>query len=107
MNFQVSFSGSPTTIKIINAPSWSSCLAYCEGTGLVVNSISLMSTQIIVNDESTTNCYSVSLISNTTNLPSTYCVFDTDYNSLQNWINSQTEKSVKAIILNQQSYVVV
>ena len=35
MNFQASFSNSPTVIKLINAPSWSSCLAYCEETGLV------------------------------------------------------------------------
>jgi len=107
MNFSASFSGSPTVTKLINAPSWSSCLAYCEGTALGIISIGLYTGQIVVNDDTTMNCYSVSLISDTTKVVSSYQVFDTDYNSLQTWINAQTGKSVVGITLSEKSYVVV
>jgi hypothetical protein len=107
MNFISSFSGSPTATKIINAPSWSSCLAYCEGTGLGILSITSYNGQIIVNDDTTSNCYSVSLISDTTKVVSSYQVFDTDYNTLQTWINAQTGKTVIGITLSEKSYVVV
>ena len=93
MNFQVSFSNSPVVIKLINAPSWSSCLAYCEGTGLVLNNISLYNGEIVINDNTTTNCYTVTLSSDTTNVYSFYQVFDENYNTLQTWINSQTGKT--------------
>jgi hypothetical protein len=107
MNFQVTFSGSPTVIKLINAPSWSSCLAYCEGTGLVINGISLINGEIIINDDTTTNCYTVTFLSNTTNINSFYQVFDTNYNTLQTWINTQTGKTCIGIGLQEKTYVVV
>jgi hypothetical protein len=107
MNFTASFSGSPTVTKIINAPSWSSCIAYCEGTGLGVISVSLYSGQIVINDETTTNCYTITLLSDTTRVSTTYLVFDTDYNTVQTWINAQTNKSVLGLSVSEKSYVVV
>jgi hypothetical protein len=107
MNFIASFSGSPTVTKLINAPSWSSCLAYCEGTGLGIIGISSSNAQIVVVDDATSNCYSVGLVSDTTKVLSTYQVFDTNYNTLQTWINAQTGKTVIGITLSEKSYVVV
>ena len=107
MNFQVTFSGSPTVIKLINAPSWSSCLAYCEGTGLVINNISFYNGEIVINDNTTTNCYTVTLSSDTTNVNSFYQVFDENYNTLQTWINAQTGKTCVGIGLQEKTYVVV
>ena len=106
MNFQASFSNSPTVIKLINAPSWSSCLAYCEGTGLVLNNISLYNGEIVINDNTTTNCYLVTLLSETM-VNTNHVVFDTDYNTLQTWINAQTGKTCIGIRLSEKSYVVV
>ena len=106
MNFQVSFSNSPVVIKLINAPSWSSCLAYCEETGLVLNSMGSFNDEIVINDNTTTNCYLVTLLSETM-VNTNHVVFDTDYNTLQTWINAQTGKTCIGIRLSEKSYVVV
>ena len=106
MNFQASFSNSPTVIKLINAPSWSSCLAYCEETGLVLNSMGSFNDEIVINDNTTTNCYLVTLLSETM-VNTNHVVFDTDYNTLQTWINAQTGKTCIGIRLSEKSYVVV
>ena len=106
MNFQASFSNSPTVIKLINAPSWSSCLAYCEETGLVLNSMGSFNDEIVINDNTTTNCYLVTLLSETM-VNTDHVVFDTDYNTLQTWINAQTGKTCIGIRLSEKSYVVV
>ena len=106
MNFQASFSNSPTVIKLINAPSWSSCLAYCEETGLVLNSMGSFNEEIVINDNTTTNCYLVTLLSETM-VNTNHVVFDTDYNTLQTWINAQTGKTCIGIRLSEKSYVVV
>ena len=106
MNFQASFSNSPTVIKLINAPSWSSCLAYCEETGLVLNSMGSFNDEIVINDNTTTNCYLVTLLSETI-VNTNHVVFDTDYNTLQTWINAQTGKTCIGIRLSEKSYVVV
>jgi hypothetical protein len=107
MNFQATFSGSPSVIKIINAPSWSSCLAYCEGTGLGIVGINIWGATIVINDETSTNCFLVTLLSEGTRVTTNYMVFDTDYNILQTWINAQTGKTVMGITLSEKSYVVV
>jgi hypothetical protein len=112
MNFQVTFSAGTgpvnSTLKIINASSWSNCLAYCEGIGSEISQIwCLGNMEVIVNDETTTNCFQVVLKSTTTQLQNTYMVFDTSYNTLQTWINSQTNKTVTSISLQQKTYVVV
>ena len=112
MNFQVTFSAGTgpvnSSFKIINASSWSTCLAYCEGTGIDISQISnLANTEVVINDETTTNCFQVTLKSSTTLLQNTYMVFDTSYNTLQTWIGTQTNKIVTNITLQQKTYVVV
>ena len=112
MNFQATlYTGSAGPVnpsyKIINAPSWSACLAYCEGTGENISQLSyLTNAEVVVNDETSTNCFQVSLRSNTTMLLTSYMVFDTSYDTLQTWINSQTNKSVANINVQQKTYVV-
>ena len=112
MNFQVTFSAGTgpvnSSLKIINASSWSTCLAYCEGTGVDISQIwYLGNTEVVVNDETSTNCFQVTLKSNTTQLQNSYMVFDTSYNTLQTWIGAQTNKVVASITLQQKTYVVV
>ena len=112
MNFQVTFSAGTgpvnSSFKIINASSWSTCLAYCEGTGIDISQIiNLANIEVVVNDETTTNCFQVTLKSSTTQLQNTYMVFDTSYNTLQTWIGAQTNKTVVNISLQQKTYVVV
>jgi len=112
MNFQVTFSAGTgpvnSSFKIINASSWSTCLAYCEGTGIDISQIwYLANTEVVVNDASSSNCYQISLKSSTTQLITTYMVFDTNYDTLQTWIENQTNKSVLSINLQPKTYVVV
>ena len=112
MNFQVTFSAGTgpvnTSLKIINASSWSTCLAYCEGTGVDISQIwYLANTEVVINDETTTNCFQITLKSTTTQLQNTYMVFDTSYDALQTWIATQTNKTVISINLQQKTYVVV
>jgi hypothetical protein len=112
MNFQVTFSAGTgpvnSSFKIINASSWSTCLAYCEGTGTDISQIiNLANIEVVVNDETTTNCFQVTLKSSTTQLQNTYMVFDTSYDTLQTWIGAQTNKSVIGVNLQQKTYVVV
>jgi hypothetical protein len=112
MNFQVTFSAGTgpvnSSFKIVNASSWATCLAYCEGTGDGISQImNLNNIEVVINDDSSTNCYQISLKSDTTQLLTSYMVFDTSYDTLQTWINSQTNKTVTNIGLQQKTYVVV
>jgi hypothetical protein len=110
MNFLATLTDSSVPVnKIINANSWSSCLAYCEGTGFDINNIVLLSSNftVVLNNASSENCFSVFLISNETNASSNYFVFDTDFESLQTWLNAQTGKTVINIQTNKKSYVAV
>jgi hypothetical protein len=110
MNFLLTLtdSGAPVN-QLINANSWSSCLAYCEGTGFDINNITLLSSNIsvVINDATSQNCFTISFISKETNASSNYFVFDTDFETLQTWLNTQTDKTVRNIQTNKNSYVTV
>jgi hypothetical protein len=110
MNFLLTLtdSGAPVN-QLINANSWSSCLAYCEGTGFDINNITLLSSNIsvVINDATSENCFTVLFISKETNTGSNYFVFDTDFETLQTWLSTQTDKTVFNIQTNKKSYVTV
>jgi|688.fasta_scaffold116152_7 hypothetical protein len=110
MNFLVTFTNSGTQInKLINANSWSSCLAYCEGTGFDINNIVKLSSNVsvILKDPTSENCYNVNLKSNSSNTNSNNFVFANDFNSLETWLADQTDITVMYIQLTQKSYVTV
>ena len=110
MNFLATLSNSETQVnKIINANSWSTCLAYCEGTGLNINSIVQLSssTQIVLEDPTSENCYNVFLKLNSSNTNSNNFVFANDFNSLETWLAEQTDVTIMSIQLTQKSYVTV
>jgi hypothetical protein len=110
MNFQATLTNSGTQVnKIINSNSWSSCLAYCEGTGFDINFISQISsnTTIVLNNPTSQNCYTVLLKSNSASTSFNYFVFDTDFSSLETWLAEQTDTIVVSIQLSQKSYVTV
>lgn len=110
MNFLSTLTDSGLVVnKFINANSWSSCLAYCEGTGFEINSISSLSSNVnvVLNNPASENCFTVLFISKETNASSNYFVFDTNFESLQTWLNTQTDKTVVSIQTNKKSYVTV
>jgi hypothetical protein len=56
MNFLATLINSGTQVnKIINANSWSSCLAYCEGTGFDINPEFLEFARLRVSDKDTSS----------------------------------------------------
>jgi hypothetical protein len=110
MNFLATLTDSGTQVnKVINANSWSSCLAYCEGTGFDITFISQISsnTTVVLNNPTSQNCYNVTLKSNSSSTGFNYFVFDTDFNSLETWLAEQTDTTVVGIQLSQKSYVTV
>ena len=110
MNFLATLSNSGTQVnKLINANSWSACLAYCEGTGFDINLISQVSSNqtIVLDDPTSQNCYNIVLKSNTTNVGNTYLVFATNFNALETWIGQQGDVTVLNLSLLQKSSVTV
>jgi hypothetical protein len=110
MNFQLTLTDSGVAVnQLLYANSWSSCLAYCEGTGFIINNILLLSSNIsvVINDATSQNCFNIFFISKETNIASNYFVFDTDFETLQTWLNTQTDKTVRSIQTNKNSYVTV
>ena len=108
MNFLATLSNSQVN-KIINANSWSACLAYCEGTGLNINSIVQLSSNasVVLKDPTSENCYNVSLKSNSSTTSYSYFVFANDFSSLEMWLDEQADTTVVGIQLTQKSYVTV
>jgi len=92
---------------IMNSTSWSSCLAYLEGTGgNVLQIIKMQDTvSVVLGDESTTKCYDVTLKDTVSQQRLRYVVFQNSYQSLQNWISQQTNKDVVNILFSEKTYV--
>lgn len=106
MNFLVA---SETKNRLVNASSWSNCLSFMEGTGESILSINKLpdATIVVINDQQTTNCFSVRLEDNNTQTQTQYFIFELNFENLKNWLSQQTGKSVVSIILNERIYVVV
>jgi hypothetical protein len=110
MNFLATLSNSGTQLnKMINANSWSACLAYCEGTGFDINIITQISSNVnvVLLDQTSQNCYNVFLKSNSSSTSLNNFVFATDFNSLETWLAEQADATVVGIQLTQKSYVTV
>ena len=110
MNFLATLTNSSIPVnKLINANSWSSCLAYCEGTGFEINNITQLSSSVtvVLNNTSSENCFNILFSSKTTSATYNYFVFDTDFDTLQTWLATQTDKTVVSIQTNKKSYVTV
>ena len=107
MNFQVLLGeGASQETNFIVAPSWSSCLAYCEGTGLSFNGInSLPNTQVVILDSGTTNCYQVTLLINGVTV--IYSVWANTYASFNTWLDSLTNAELKSLQFTNKLYVTV
>jgi hypothetical protein len=110
MNFSTtSQNNNEQVFRIIDANSWSNCIAYLEGTGETVNQINIISnaTTIVLNNPSSTVCYYVLLKDTVSKTAYNYIVFDESYLNLQNWISQQTGKKVISIQESEKNYVTV
>jgi hypothetical protein len=107
MNFQAILgTGLTQEQRIINAPSWSTCLAYCEGVGKDIQSIILIPTSIIVlHDLNTTNCYTTVIKIN--EVISQYVVWANDFESFTTWLNTLSNPIIQSITNQNKLYVTV
>ena len=106
MNFLVVFGTGTPQQYIVSANTWSSCLAYCEGTGKEIQSIGTLSKVTFFPNVSGTNSYQVTC-SNAQGDLKNLVVWETNVDSLLTWLDSQGYNSIKTIQQSDKSYVVV
>ena len=110
MNFQtLSQSNSVDKNRIINANSWSACLAYLEGAGESISQISKLRDQVtlLLPKPNSNICYNVLLKDTDTQESSSYVIFQDTFSDLQTWIAQQTGKTVVSINMTEKTYVTV
>ena len=107
MNFQASLgTGSTQEQRIINASSWSTCLAYCEGTGLNISTIQLLPTVNIVQlDLETTDCYQGTI--KVDGVATQYFVWANSFDSFNTWFDTLTNPALQNIQFSNKLYVTV
>ena len=107
MNFIASLGvGQSAQQFVISANTWSSCLAYCEGTGLDINSIQVINQITIHYNIPGTNSYQIQALDSQGGVVNSI-VWETNFDSLSTWIDSQGLQSVKTIVQSNKTYVVV
>lgn len=107
MNFQVNLGdGVNQEQRVINSSSWSTCLAYCEGTELPILTIqALPQTNIVVHDSGTNNCYTTNIVLG--GVRNSYMVWANDFQSFTTWINSLTSPVIQSVQNSNKLYVTV
>jgi hypothetical protein len=90
--------------RLVSANTWSSCLTYCEGTELNFQSITNVSTAIVAYNSPGTNCYRISGNYVDGTIFNGY-VWETNFDSLTVWLDSQNFQSVNLVQLSNISYV--
>lgn len=108
MNFQATFTNSGLTQeqRFINASSWSTCLAYCEGTGLEIFDIqSQPRANVVIHDSGTTNCYQAQI--KYEGLTLLYFVWANDFNSFMTWFDTLTDSIMVGVQNQNKLYVTV
>jgi hypothetical protein len=96
------------TEKIIVTNTWSECVAYCEGLSSQISSIQTMpDSTLILNHPESENCYFVTSISKTSGIWYNYLVWETDFDTLYTWIQSQPSLSIQSISERNIAYVVL
>jgi hypothetical protein len=107
MNFQVNLSsGSTQEQRIVDASSWSTCLAYCEGTGLTIVSIqTLPSVNIVQLDTETVECYQGTIKVN--GLATQYLVWANSFDSFNTWFDTLTNPVLQNLQFSNKLYVTV
>jgi hypothetical protein len=108
MLFTVSFAQPQSTVEnyLISGSTWSECLAYCEGTGKPINSITLCSDILVPTNTSLNYSFVFGLRDNVTGDRMVYQVFDTESNVL-NWVISQTDKSLISLTKQNKQLVII
>jgi hypothetical protein len=107
MNFLAILSnGATQEQRIIDASSWSTCLSYCEGTGLSITSIqSLPSVSIVIHDSGTNNCYTSFI--KVGGVATNYMVWANSFESFSTWFETLTNSELENLQHSNKLYVTV
>lgn len=93
-------------LRIINASSWSKCLEYCEGTGLLIRNIqSLSSANVVIHDSESSNCYHT--VINSEGVSSRYFVYANSLESFNTWLGTLTNSTLQSIQIRNKIYATV
>jgi hypothetical protein len=104
MIFIINYKDQSSTL--LSATTWSDAIAYAEGTGKAIGSINEpYSPILILNSPLSDNFYQLTLKNKTTGLGSLYFLFEENFQSLNSWIELQTNSEVTNISYLQRNYV--
>jgi hypothetical protein len=104
MIFIINYKDQSSTL--LSATTWSEATAYAEGTGKQIGSINEPTNPtLVLNSPLSTNFYQLTLKNNSTGTSLLYFVFEEDFQSLNTWIESQTNTDVTNLYQLQRNYV--
>lgn len=106
MLFTLSYKNSSNEQSTVNlsGSNMSAAILYCDANNFTPTQIGLQNVILLANNPSSPNCYLVSLKDSTTEATSGYIIYDT-YTNIETWINSQTNKIVTTISLQNRAFV--
>ncbi len=106
MIFIINYKDQSSTL--LSATTWSNAAAYAEGTGKEIQSINEPNNQtLVLNSPLSNNFYQLTLKNKTTGANSNYFVFEDDYQSLNTWLESQTNSELVNLYNSQRNYVAI
>jgi len=89
---------------LVSGNTWGDCASWAEGTGSIIQSISIQQQTLILVNSSSDESYNVGLKDTITNSLSTYIIYDT-YSNIDKWIESQPDMAVQNIGLQKRTIV--
>ena len=89
----------------LSGTNMSSAILYCESNNfLPLQVVYQINQNLLLNNPSTTECYSVGLKDTATGNSSSYLIYDT-YSNVNTWIQSQSGKEVSVISLQTRAFI--
>ena len=94
------------TSTTASGDTWSEVVAYAEGTGKEILTITnSYSSELVLKQSGSSVCYQITMKDNTTNYTFNYQIFETNFESINSWILEQTNKGVLTINKSVRNYV--
>lgn len=89
----------------LSGSNMSSAILYCDSNNFTPFQISYILNQVVLlNNPSSTECYSVGLKDISTGNSSSYLIYDT-FANVNTWIQSQSNKQVSVISLQDRAFI--
>ena len=89
----------------LSGTNMSSVILYCDSNNFTPLQVSYQLNQnLLLNNPSTTECYSVGLKDTSTDNSTSYLIYDT-FENVNNWIQSQSNKQVSVISLQDRAFI--